>query len=174
MQSQVGLRKHHCKKRWWRWWNSSWALSNPKKWFFESAKLNIPAYLENSAVVTGLEKISFIPISKKGNAKEFSKYHTIALISYASDAPNSPSQASIVRDESQDVWAGFRKGRGTRDQIATSVGSLKKQECSRKTSISVLLTRTKPLTVWTTANSGKFWKGWEYQTTWLSTWEICI
>ena len=102
-------------------------------------------------------KISvFIPIPKKGNATECSKYHTIALISYASNAPNSPSRASIVHDESQDVQAGFRKDRGTRDQIATSVGSLKKQEHSRKTSISVLLTRTKPLTVWTTANSGKF------------------
>ena len=54
-----------------------------------------------------------------------------------------------------EVQAGFRKGRGTRDQIATSARSLKKQESSRKTSISALLTMTKPLTVWITTNCGK-------------------
>ena len=58
--------------------------------------------------------------------------------------------------ELPDVQAGFRKGRGTRDQIATSSGSLKKQESSRKTSISALLTMPKPLTVWITRNCGKF------------------
>ena len=63
------------------------------------------------------------------------------------------------------VQAGFREGRGTRDQIATSVGSLKKQESSRKTSISALLTMPKPLTVWITTNCGKFLRRWEYQTT---------
>ena len=67
--------------------------------------------------------------------------------------------------ELPDVQAGFREGRGTRDQIATSVGSLKKQESSRKTSISALLTTLKPLTVWDTTNFRKFLKRWEYQTT---------
>ena len=55
-----------------------------------------------------------------------------------------------------DIQAGFRKGRGTRDQIPTSTGSSKKQESSRKTSISALLTMPKPLTVWITINCGKF------------------
>ena len=54
------------------------------------------------------------------------------------------------------VQAAFRKGRGTRDQMPTSVGSSKKQESSRKTSISALLTMPKPLTVWITTNYGKF------------------
>ena len=67
--------------------------------------------------------------------------------------------------ELPDVQAGFRKGKGTRDQIATSVGSLKKQESSRKASISALLTMPKPLTVWITINCGKFSKRWEHQTT---------
>ena len=58
--------------------------------------------------------------------------------------------------ELPDVQASFRKGRGTRDQIATSAGSSKKQESSRKTSISALLTMPKPLTVWITINCGKF------------------
>ena len=56
-------------------------------------------------------------------------------------------------------------------KLPTSIGSLKKQESSRKTSISALLTMPKPLTVWTTTNSGKFWKRWEYQTTWPASWE---
>ena len=71
-----------------------------------------------------------------------------------------------VNHELPDVQAGFRKGRGTRDQIAKSFGSLKKQENSRKkTSTSVLLTMPKPLTVWITINCGKFFKRLEYQTT---------
>ena len=67
--------------------------------------------------------------------------------------------------ELPDVQAGFRKGRGTRDQIANIAGSLKQQESSRKTSISALLTMPKHLTVWITINGGKFFKRWEYQTT---------
>ena len=57
-------------------------------------------------------------------------------------------------------------------QLPTSVGLLKTQESSRKTSISALLTMPKPLTVWITTTCGKFWKGWEYQTTWPASWEI--
>ena len=56
-------------------------------------------------------------------------------------------------------------------KLPTSVGSSKKQESSRKTSTSVLLTLPKPLTVWITTNYGKFWKRWEYQTTWPASWE---
>ena len=90
----------------------------------------------------------FIPIPKKGNAKECSNYHTIALISYASNAMLKILQARLqqyVNRELPDVQAGFRKGGGTRD--ATSAGSWKNQESFRKTSISALLTMPKPLTV---------------------------
>ena len=59
-------------------------------------------------------------------------------------------------------------------KLPTSIGSWKKQESSRKTSISALLTMPKPLSVWITINCGKFWKRWEYQTTWPASWEICI
>ena len=59
-------------------------------------------------------------------------------------------------------------------KLPTSVGLLKKQESSRKTSISALLTMLKPLTVWITTNWEKFWKRWEYQTTWSASWEICM
>ena len=80
------------------------------------------ANLENSAVATGLEKVSFIPVPKKGNAKECSDYHTIVLISHASKVMlkilPKPSFNKYVNRELQDVQAGFRKSRGTRDQIA--------------------------------------------------------
>ena len=76
--------------------------------------------------------------------------------------------------ELPDVQAGFRKGRGTRNQIAKTAGSSKKQESSRKTSISALLTMPKTLTVWITINCGKIWKGWAYQTAWPASWEICM
>ena len=56
-------------------------------------------------------------------------------------------------------------------KLPTSAGSLKKQECFRETSISALLTMPKPLTVWITINCGKFWKRWEYQTTWPASWK---
>ena len=59
-------------------------------------------------------------------------------------------------------------------KLPTFAGSSKKQESSRKTSISALLTMPKPLTVWITVNCGKFWKRWEYQTTWPASWETCM
>ena len=117
MQSQVGLRKHHYEQSQWRRWNSSRAISNPKRWCCESAALNVPTNLENSAVATAL----FIPISKKGNAKECSNYHTIALISHAGKVTLKILQARLqqyVNRKLPDVQAGFRKGRGTRDEIA--------------------------------------------------------
>ena len=81
----------------------------------------MPANLENSAVATGLEKVSFISIPKKGNAKECSNYRTIALISHASKVILILLQARLqqyMNHELPDVQAGFRKGRGIRDQIA--------------------------------------------------------
>ena len=81
----------------------------------------MPASLENSAVATGLVRSVFIPVPKKGNAKECSNYHTIALISHASKVMLKILQAMLqqyMNCELPDVQARFRKGRGTRDQIA--------------------------------------------------------
>ena len=109
----------------------------------------------------------FIPIPKKGNAKGCSNYHTIALISHASKVMLKILQAKLqqyMNHEFPDVQAGFRKGWfWSRDQdfdqvfepeikLSTSSGSLKKQESSRKTSISALLTMPKPFTMWITIN----------------------
>ena len=89
----------------------------------------MPASLENSAVATGLEKSVFIPIPKKGNAKECSNYHTIVLISQASKVMLKILQVWLqqyMNHELPDVQAGFRKGIGTRDQIANIHWIIKK------------------------------------------------
>ena len=81
----------------------------------------MPPNLENSAVATGLENVSFHSNLKKCNAKQYSNYHTIALISHASKVMLKILQARLrqfVNRELPDIKAEFRKGRGTRDQIA--------------------------------------------------------
>ena len=119
----------------------------------------------------------FIPISKKGNAKECSNYRTIAHISHASKVMLKILQARLehyVNCELPDVQAGFRKGRGTIDQIANIHWIIEKTRKVQKTSISDLLTMPKPLTLWITINCGKFWRRWEYQSTWPASWETCM
>ena len=101
----------------------------------------------------------FIPVPKKGNPKECSNYHTIVLISHASKVMLKILHARLqqyVNHELPDVQAGFRKAEEPEVKLPTSTGSSKKQENSRKTSISALLTMPKPLTVWITINCGKF------------------
>ena len=136
--------------------------------------LDVPANLENSQ---HWKRSVFISIPKKGNAKEFSNYHTIALISHASKVMLKILWARLqqyVNHELPDVQAGFRKGRGTRDQIANIRWIIEKAREFQKTSTSALLTMPKPLTVWTTTNCGKFLKRWKYQTTWPVSWDICM
>ena len=102
------------------------------------------------------KKSIFIPIPKKGNAKECSNYHTIALISHDSKVMLKILQARLlqyVNCELPGVQVLLEKGE---EQRTTSAGSSKKQESSRKTSTSALLTMPKPLTVWITINYGKF------------------
>ena len=109
----------------------------------------------------------FIPISKKGNVKERSNYRTIALISHASKVMLKILQARLqqyMNCELPNVQAGFRKGRGTRDQIANICWIMEKAREFQK-NISALLTMPKPLTVWITINCEKFFRRWEHQTT---------
>ena len=100
-----------------------------------------------------------IPIPKKGNAKEFSNYRRIALISHASKVMLKILQARLQQYMNYvlpDVQAAFRKGRGTRDQIASIYWIIEKARVFQKISTSALLTMPKPLTVWITRNCGKF------------------
>ena len=119
----------------------------------------------------------FIPIPKKGNAKECPNYRIIALISHASKIMLKILQARLqqyVNCELPDVQAGFRKGRGTRDQIADIRWIIEKAREFQKNIYFCFLTILKPLTVWITINCGKFFKTWEYQTTWPASWETYI
>ena len=103
----------------------------------------------------------------KGNAKECSDYYTVALISHASKVILKLLQARLQQYmdcELPDVQGGFRKGRGTRDQIANICWIIEKaREFQKKTFVS--LTMLKSLTVWIRTNCGKFFKRWEYQIT---------
>ena len=137
----------------------------------------MPANLENSAVATGLEKVHFHSNPKESNAKECSNYHVIAFISNTSKVMLKILQTKLqqyVNHELVEVQAGFRKSGGTRDQIANIRWIMGKAREFQKISTSALLTMPKPLTVWIAANCGKFWKRWEYQTTWPASWEICM
>ena len=120
----------------------------------------MPENLENSAVIPDWKRSIFIPIPKKGNAKECSNYCTIALISHASKVMLKILQARLqqyVNCEFPDVQAGFRKGRETRDQIANIHWIIENRGREfHKNIYFCLLTMPKPLTVWITINCGKF------------------
>ena len=118
----------------------------------------------------------FIPIPKKDNAREGSNYHTIALISHASKIMLKILQVRIqqygtMKFQMLKLVLEMAEEQLPKIKLPTSAGSSKKQDSSRKTSLSVLLTMPKPLTVWITINCGKFWKRWQYQTTWPAFWE---
>ena len=110
----------------------------------------------------------FIPVPKKDDAKECSKYHTIMLISHASKVMLKILQVRLqqyMNRELSDVQAQLEKAEEPEIKLPTFTGSQRKQGNSRKTSTSVSVTMLKPLTVWIITNCGKFFKRWEYQTT---------
>ena len=153
------------------------AISNPERWCYESAVLSMPANVENSAVATGLEKVSFHYDPKERQCQECSNYHTIAVISHVNKVMLKILQARLQQYMNHDLQMFkliLEKAEESEIKLPTSAGSSKKQESSRKTSISALLTMPKPLTLWVTINCRKFWKRWEYQTTWPVLWETCI
>ena len=102
---------------------------------------------------------------------QLQSFHMLAK--YCSES-SMPGFNSTWIENFPDVQVGFRKGRGTRDQLPTFIGSQKKQEISKKKSTSALLTMLKPLILWITTNCGKFFKRWEYQTTWPASCETCM
>ena len=109
----------------------------------------------------------FIPIPKKGHAKECSNYHTTALISHTSKVMIKILQARLqqyVNRELPDFQAGFRKGRGTRDQIANIHWIIEKAREFQKNICFCFIDYPKAF-VWITTNCGKFFKRWKYQTT---------
>ena len=123
--------------------------------------------LENSAMATGLEKV-FSFQSMKDSDRECPKYCTIALISHTSKVMLKILQVRLqqyMNCKLPDVQAGFRKGRGTTDQIANICWIIERAREFQKKSTSALLATPKPLTVWITTNCEKFLKRRAYQTT---------
>ena len=119
----------------------------------------------------------FIPIPKKGNAKECSNYHTVALISHVSKVILKILLARLqqyMNCELLEFNLVSEKAEEQDIKLPTSAGLSKKQESSRQTSNSALLTMPKPLTVLIITNSGKFFERWEYQNTLLAFWEPCM
>ena len=136
-------------------------------------------------MATGLEKVSFNSNPKKGNVKEYWNYRTIALISHASKVMLKILQARLqqyMNCELPDVQAGFRKGRGTRDQIANIRWIIKKAREVQRNIYFCFIDYAKAFDYVDHNKSekqrrkfcGKFWKRWEYQTTWPASWEICM
>ena len=137
----------------------------------------MPANLENWAEATGLEKVRIHSNPKKGNAKGFSNYHIIALISHASKIMLKILQARLqqyMNHELPDVQAGFRKGRGTRDQIANIQWIIEKAREFQKNIYFCFIDYAKAFDC---VDHNKLWKilkRWGYKTTWPASWETCM
>ena len=117
--------------------------------------MNVPAIWKTQQWPQDWKKSDFISIPKKGNVKECSNYCTIALISHSSKVMLKILQARLeqcMNHELPGIQAGFRKGRGIRDQIVNICWVIEKARECRKTSTSALLTGPKPLSVWITTN----------------------
>ena len=128
----------------------------------------MPANMGNSAMATGPEKSIFIPIPKKGNAKGCSNFCTIAVTSHVNKRILKILQSRLQQYMNQDlpdVPAESRRGRESSNQIANICWIIEKAREFQKTSTSASLTLLKALTMWITANCGKFFNRWEYQTT---------
>ena len=136
----------------------------------------MPANLENSAVGhrTGKGLFSFSSQRKAmpKNVQTTTQLNSSYMLAKYCSKFSKPGFNSTWTVTFQMFKLDLEKAKEPEVKLPTSVGSSKKQESSRKTSLSALLTMPKPLTVWITTNCGKFWKRWEYQTTWPASWEI--
>ena len=117
--SHVGLKKHYYKQSYWKWWNSSWAISNPK-WFTVKVLYSICQQVWKTRQGYRTRNVQFSIHPKEGQCQKSSNYCTIAFISHVSKVMLKIHEAWLKRYvnwEPADVQVGFRKGRGTRDQI---------------------------------------------------------
>ena len=133
--------------------------------------------LENSAVATGLENVSFHSNPKERQCQrmlipaQLHSFHRLvkwcvkfSKLGFSNTWTMNFQMFKVVLEKAEEPEI----------KLPTYAGSSKKQDSFRKTSISALLTILKPLTVWITINCGKFWKRWEYQITWPASWETCV
>ena len=138
----------------------------------------MPADLENSAVGTGMEKVSFHFNPKERQCqKMFKLLHNFTHLTWLAKSCSKFSKPGFSNTwivNFQMFKLVLEKGEEPELKLPTSTGSWEKQESSRRTYISALLTMPKPLTVWIKINCGKFWKRWECQTTWPASWETYV
>ena len=156
---------------------SSWAISNPERRCCESAALNMPANWKTQQWLQVWKRSVFIPIPKKDmpkNTQTTAQLHSSHTLVKECSKFSKPGFSNTWTVNFQTFQLVLEKAEEPEIKLPTSAGSWKKQGSSRKTSISALLTMPKPLTVWITINCAKFWKRWEYQTTWSASWEICM
>ena len=106
------------------------------------------------------------------NAQSTTQLHSSHMLVNSCSKFSKPGFSNMWTVNSQMFKLVLEKAEEPEIKLPTSAGSWKKQESSRKTSISALLTMPKPSTVWITINCEKFWKRWKYQTTWPASWEI--
>ena len=135
----------------------------------------MPANLENSAVAIGLEKVSFHSNSKEQQCQRMLKLpHNCTHLNLAKQCSkfSKPGFDNTWTVNFQMFKLVLEKAEEPEIKLPTFAGSQKKQENSRKTSTSALLIMPKPLTAYITTNCGKFFKRWEYHTTWPASWEI--
>ena len=137
----------------------------------------MPANLENSAVATGLENISFHSNPQKRaaskNVQTTRQLHSFHMLVRLCSKSFKLVFNSMWTENFQMYTLGLEKEEESEIKLPTFVGSLKRQENPRKASTSASLTMGQPLTMWIRTNCGKFFKRWEYQTTWPVSWEIC-
>ena len=137
----------------------------------------MPANLENSAVATGLEKVSFHSNPKERQCQECSNYHTIALISHTSKVMIKILQARLqqfVNCELPDVQAVLERAEEPEIKLPTSARSSKKAREFQKNIYFCFTEYAKAFDCVDHNKLWKFWKRWEYQTTWPASWETCM
>ena len=138
----------------------------------------MPAHLKNSAVAIGLEKVCFSFQSQRKampkNVQTTAQLHSSHTLPKKCSNFSKPGFNSMWIKNFQMFKLNLEKAEEPEIKLLISIESSRKQESSRKTSTSALLNTSKPLTVWITTNCGKFFKRWEYQTTWPASWEICM
>ena len=147
-------------------------------WKVKSATLNMPADLEklSSGHRTGKGQFSFQSQRKAmpKNVQTTTQLHSSHTPAKKCSKFSKPGFNCTWTVNFQIVKLDLEKAEESEIRFPASVGSCKKQKSSRKTSLSALLTIPKPLTMWITMNYGKFWRRWEYKTTWPASWEICM
>ena len=162
--------------------DSRWTISNPKRWCCASTALNRQQIWKTQQGSQGWKRSVFISIPKQDNAKECSNYlklHSSHTLAKKCSNFSKPGSNSVWTKNFQMLKLDLEKAEEPEIKLPTSAGSSKKQESSRKTSTSSLLTTPRTWTVLTLTvlikiNCGKFSKRWEYQTTFHGSWEICI